>query len=91
MRATSLMSNAALFVALAAFVVTGSLSLRAQVEPLYAVLRSIGAFAGVLCLARWSAGALDALGLTDEGQHEQGGSGPSQDVTEPHEPTDANH
>jgi hypothetical protein len=50
-----------LFVALSAFGLTGALSLRAQVEPLYAVLRSAGAFIAVLVVTRWSAGILDSL------------------------------
>ncbi|HUU55665.1 MAG TPA: hypothetical protein VMY87_12165 [Armatimonadota bacterium] len=55
------LSGASLVVALTAFGLTGALSFRAHVEPFYAVLRSIGAFAAVLCLARWSASALESL------------------------------
>lgn len=60
------LSGASLVVALAAFALTGALSLRAQVEPLYAVLRGIGAFTGVLCLARWSAAALDSIAPSND-------------------------
>jgi len=59
------LSGASLVVALAAFALTGALSLRAQVEPLYAVLRGVGAFAGILCAARWSASILDLVGPDD--------------------------
>lgn len=62
MRLSSALSGAALLAAIVAFAVTGALSLRAQVEPFYAVVRGIVAFLGVLWLARWSASALDALG-----------------------------
>ena len=55
------LSGASLAVGLAAFALTGALSLRAHVEPFYAVLRSVGAFAAVLCLTRWSAAALDSI------------------------------
>ena len=58
---SDIVARAALGVALGAFGVTGALSLRAQVEPLYAVVRGIVAFVGVLWAARWSANALDAL------------------------------
>jgi len=53
----------ALGVGLGAFGLTGALSLRAGVEPLYAVVRSIAAFLAVVWLARWSAAVLvgDAL------------------------------
>ena len=63
MQLSKALSRASLAVGLAAFGLTGALSLRAQVEPFFAVLRSIGAFAGVLCLARWSAAALDYLDI----------------------------
>jgi len=61
MNMSKALSGAGLLVALSAFGLTGALSLRAQVEPLYAVLRSVGAFVGVLFVARWSAGILDSL------------------------------
>jgi hypothetical protein len=57
--------SGASLVALAAFALTGALSLRAQVEPLYAVLRGIGAFAAILCVARWTASILDLVGPDD--------------------------
>ena len=60
------LSGASLAVGIAAFALTGALSLRAHVEPFYAVLRSIGAFAGVLCLTRWSAAALESLDAPDD-------------------------
>ena len=66
----SLLSRASLLVALAAFGVTGALSLRARVEPLYLVLRSIAAFLGVLWLARCGAGVLDSLGPGEEARPE---------------------
>jgi hypothetical protein len=61
MNMSKTLAGAGLLVALSAFGLTGALSLRAQVEPLYAVLRSIGAFLGVLLVTRWSAGVLDSL------------------------------
>ena len=62
MNASKILSGLSLFVALTAFGLTGALAIRARVEPFYAVLRSIVAFIGVLCLARWSAGVVEALG-----------------------------
>jgi len=62
MSMSSAVSIASVVAALTAFAVTGALSLRAQVEPLYAVLRSIGAFLGVLWAARWGARVVEALG-----------------------------
>jgi len=59
---SNVVSGVALAAALIAFAVTVVLSLRAQVEPLYAVLRSIGAFLGVLWAARWGARVVEALG-----------------------------
>ena len=60
------LSGASLAVGLTAFALTGALSLRAHVEPFFAVLRSIGAFAAVLCLTRWSAAALDSIEPPDD-------------------------
>jgi len=64
---SNVVSGAALAAALIAFAVTVVLSLRAQVEPLWAMVRAIGAFLGVLWMARWSVGVLDALGPVSEG------------------------
>ena len=61
MQLSRALSGASLAVGLAAFALTGALSLRAHVEPFFAVLRSVGAFAAVLCLTRWSAAALDSI------------------------------
>jgi len=66
MQLSKVLSGASLAVGLAAFALTGAFSLRAQVEPFFAVLRSIGAFAGVLCLARWSAALLDYLDIPSD-------------------------
>ncbi len=63
----NVVSGAALAAGLIAFAVTVVLSLRAQVEPLWAMVRAIGAFLGVLWMARWSVGVLDALGPASEG------------------------
>ena len=52
--------------ALLAFAVAGGLSLLAGVEPLYAVLRGIGASAAVFAFMRWVAGLFAALGDTDD-------------------------
>ncbi len=79
MDATKALSGLSLAVALAAFGVTGALALRAQVEPFYAVLRSMAAFIGVLCLARWSASAVDALGLPGGRQDGSSGGPPDRD------------
>ena len=62
MNASSAFSGLSLVVALIAFGLTGALAIRARVEPFYAVLRSIVAFVGVLCLARWSASVVETLG-----------------------------
>jgi len=56
-----MVSQISLFVALGAFALTGALSLAAQVEPLYVVLRSIAAFLAVLYVTRVSASVLDSL------------------------------
>ncbi len=61
MRLSKVLSGASLAVALVAFGLAGALSLRSHVEPFYAVLRSVGAFGGVLFLARWSASALESV------------------------------
>ncbi len=47
--------------ALAAFALAGGLSLAAGVEPLYAVVRGIAAFLGVLIVCRWLAGLCQVL------------------------------
>jgi hypothetical protein len=62
MDASKALSGISLAVALIAFGLTGALAIRARVEPLYAVLRSIVAFVGVLCLARWSTSVVESLG-----------------------------
>ena len=68
------LSGVILTVAMGALGLTGALSLRAEVEPLYAVLRGILAFMAVLAVGRWSATALDSLGpITGD----RGGSPPS--------------
>jgi len=67
------LSGASLAVGITAFALTGALSLRAHVEPLFAVLRSVGAFAGVLCVTRWSAAALDSLEPPDDRSPSAGG------------------
>jgi len=64
----TVVSGAALVVALIAFALTGALSLRARVEPLWAMVRAIVAFLAVLWIARWSAGVLDALGPASQGK-----------------------
>jgi hypothetical protein len=66
MKLSNIVSGATLAVGVGAFGLTEALSLRAGVEPLYAVARAIVAFMVVVCLARWSANALDALGPIDE-------------------------
>ena len=63
MRAHGLVCALSLGAGVAAFGVAGAVSLGAGVQPLHAVLRGIAAFAVVVCVARWSAGALGALGL----------------------------
>jgi hypothetical protein len=67
--------RASVFAGLAAFVLAGALSVRAQVEPLYVVLRSIGAFLGVMWLARMAGSAMGALGAeASGGDDEQAGA-----------------
>ncbi len=66
MQLSRMLSGVSLVVGLAAFALTGALSLRAHVEPFYAVLRSVGAFAAVLCLTRWSAAVLESLEPPDD-------------------------
>ncbi len=61
MKMSKALSGVSLLVALSAFGLAGVLSLRVQVEPLYAVLRSIGAFLGVLVVTRWFISVLDSL------------------------------
>jgi len=68
-----ILSGASLAVGLTAFALTGALSLRAHVEPFYAVLRSVGAFAAVLCVTRWSAAALDSIEPPDDPSPSAGG------------------
>lgn len=68
-------ARASVFAGLAAFALTGALSVRAQVEPLYVVLRSIAAFLGVMWLARWGGGVLEVLGgQSSGGDDEQAGA-----------------
>jgi len=62
MKLSSVVSGVTLGVGLGAFGLTGALSLRAGVEPLYAVARSIAVFVAVVWVARLSAAALDRLG-----------------------------
>jgi len=62
MKLSSLVSGVTLGVSVGAFGLTGALSLRAGVEPLYAVIRAIIAFVAVIWLARAAANALDLLG-----------------------------
>jgi len=59
---SNLVSGATLAVGVVAFGLTGALSLRAGVEPLYAVGRGIAAFVAVIWTARAAANALDVLG-----------------------------
>ena len=67
MKISDLVSGAALAVGVTAFGLTGALSLRAGVEPLYAVARGIAAFVAVVWVARAAANALDVLGpVADE-------------------------
>ena len=73
MQLSRVLSGASLAVGLIAFALTGALSLHAHVEPFYAVLRSVGALAAVLCLARWSAAALDAIEPLDGRPSSPGG------------------
>lgn len=73
MQLSRVLAGVSLAVGLAAFALTGALSLRAHVEPFFAVLRSVGAFAGVLCLTRWSAAALDSLEPSDDRSPSAGG------------------
>ena len=73
MQLSRVLSGASLAVGLAAFALTGALSLRAHVEPFYAVLRSVGAFTAVLCLTRWSAAALDSIEPPDDRSPSPGG------------------
>ena len=61
MQVSSVLAGVCLGVAVAAFGLTGGLSLQAGVEPLYAVLRGIFAFTAVLISARWVAALLDSL------------------------------
>ena len=86
MQLSRALSGASLVVGLAAFALTGALSLRAHVEPFYAVLRSVGAFAAVLCLSRWSAAALDSIEPSDDRPPSIGG-GTDEAATGPHRAT----
>jgi hypothetical protein len=68
-------ARASVFAGLAAFALAGVLSVRAQVEPLYVVLRSIGAFLGVMWLARCGGSVVEALGAqASGGDDEQAGA-----------------
>jgi len=70
-----LIERASVFAGLAAFALAGGLSVWAQVEPLYVVLRSIAAFLGVMWLARWGGSVVDALGgQASGGDDEQAGA-----------------
>lgn len=60
-KASTVLSGVSLGIAISACGLAGALSLRAGVEPLYAVIRGIAAFGAVLFAARWSAGVLDCL------------------------------
>jgi hypothetical protein len=64
MKMSNVVSGVTLGVGVGAFGCTGALSLRAGVEPFYAVVRSIIAFMAVIWLARWTAGLL----FGDEGE-----------------------
>jgi len=66
MKLSSVVSGVTLGVSVGAFGLTGALSLRAGVEPLYAVVRGILVFLGVVWLARLAANALDLLGPIDD-------------------------
>ena len=68
MKLSNLVSGATLAVGVAAFGLTGALSLRAGVEPLYAVARAIAAFVAVIWVARAVANALDVLGPVGDDQ-----------------------
>jgi hypothetical protein len=61
MKFAALVSGLSLGTALAAFALTGSISVHVGVEPLYALLRGIAAFLGVLLAARCVAGIFDAM------------------------------
>lgn len=61
MKASTVLSGFSLGIAIGACGLAGALSLRAGVEPLYAVVRGIAAFGAVLFAARWSAGLLDSV------------------------------
>ena len=78
MQVSEVLSRVALGVATGAFGLAGALSLRAEVEPLYAVVRGIIAFAAVLWLARFSAGLLDALGTAGRSPGPPSGAGPTE-------------
>jgi hypothetical protein len=66
MKLSNVVSGITLVVGVGAFGITEALSLRAGVEPLYAVIRAIIAFTAIVWLARWSANALGAFGLVDQ-------------------------
>ena len=68
MKISDLVSGVSLAVGVTAFGLTGALSLRAGVEPLYAVARGIAAFVAVIWVARAAANALDALGPVGDDQ-----------------------
>jgi hypothetical protein len=83
MKLRDVISGVTLVVGVGAFGLTEALSLRAGVEPLYAVIRAIVAFTAVVWLARWSANALDGFGLadqSDEGFEIGVGSRPGDDI-----------
>ena len=66
MKLSNVVSGLTLAVSVGAFGLTGALSLRAGVQPLYAVIRGIAAFIAVIWLARTAASALDVLGPVPE-------------------------
>ncbi len=57
--------------ALGAFALAGGLSLLAGVEPLYAVMRGIGAFLAVLLVCRWLTGLCEVLTQEMDDDQEQ--------------------
>lgn len=68
-------ARASVFAGLGAFALAGALSVWAQVEPLYVVLRSIAAFLGVMWLARWGGSVVEILGgQSSGGDDEQAGA-----------------
>lgn len=83
MQVNEVLSRMALGVATGAFGLAGALSLRAGVEPLYAVVRGIVAFVAVLWLARFSVGLLDTLGTAGASPGPPSGAGPTEQDVKP--------